>query len=97
MVVEVNANPYLERTSAFALAALQSGMGYTTMINRIVESAWSRFEPTPYLKELQKSRLERARMRKHTRQTVQPCETPLAKEIVKETNDKPALVKQPEI
>jgi D-alanine-D-alanine ligase len=96
MVVEVNANPYLERTSAFALAALQAGMGYTTLINRIVESAWSRFEPTPYLKELQKSRLERARMRKHTRQTAQPCETTPAKEIVKETTDNPALVKQSE-
>lgn len=39
IVVEVNANPYLERTSAFALAALQADMGYTTLINRIVEIA----------------------------------------------------------
>jgi len=38
-VVEVNANPYLERTSAFAIAALQAGMGYKTLINRIVEIA----------------------------------------------------------
>ena len=40
-VMEVNANPYLERTSAFAIAALQAGMGYNTLINRIVEIAWS--------------------------------------------------------
>jgi D-alanine-D-alanine ligase len=39
-VVEVNANPYLERTSAFAIAALQAGMGYNTLINRIVQIAW---------------------------------------------------------
>jgi D-alanine-D-alanine ligase len=39
-VVEVNANPYLERTSAFAIAALQAGMGYNTLINRIVQTAW---------------------------------------------------------
>jgi D-alanine-D-alanine ligase len=39
-VIEVNANPYLERTSAFAIAALQAGMGYNTLINRIVEIAW---------------------------------------------------------
>ncbi len=39
-VMEVNANPYLERTSAFAIAALQAGMGYNTLINRIVEIAW---------------------------------------------------------
>ena len=32
-------------------------MGYTTLINRIVEIAWKRWEPTPFLKELQKSRL----------------------------------------
>jgi D-alanine-D-alanine ligase len=91
MVVEVNANPYLERTSAFALAALQAGMGYSTLINRIVETAWNRVEPTPYLKELQKSRLERARVRKqNARASIQPCETPAAKEPVKETADTPA-------
>lgn len=38
-VVEVNANPYLEQTSAFPIAALQAGMGYNTLINRIVEIA----------------------------------------------------------
>jgi D-alanine-D-alanine ligase len=45
-VVEVNANPYLEQTAAFALAALQEGMGYKTLINRIVEIAWQRWELT---------------------------------------------------
>lgn len=39
-VIEVNANPYLEQTSAFAIAALQAGMGYNTLIQRIVEIAW---------------------------------------------------------
>jgi D-alanine-D-alanine ligase len=74
MVVEVNANPYLERTSAFALAALQAGMGYTTLINRIIDVAWRRIEPTPYLKELQKVRAERSRQRKLASRAAQTCE-----------------------
>jgi D-alanine-D-alanine ligase len=89
MVVEVNANPYLERTSAFALAALQAGMGYATLINRIVEEAWKRQEPTPYLKVLQKSRAERARLRRLTARTIQSCETAPAKDSEKETAEKP--------
>ena len=84
MVVEVNANPYLERTSAFALAALQAGMGYSTLINRIVEVAWTRLEPTPYLKDLQRSRMERARLRKQKPPV--PKEPP--KEMIKEATDK---------
>jgi len=40
-VIEVNANPYLEQTSAFALAALQAGMGYNTLIKSLVEIAWT--------------------------------------------------------
>lgn len=40
-VIEVNANPYLEQTSAFAFAALQAGMGYNTLIKRLVEIAWT--------------------------------------------------------
>jgi D-alanine-D-alanine ligase len=51
-VVEVNANPYLERTSAFALAALQAGMGYNTLINRIVQIAWKCSEEQGPLKGL---------------------------------------------
>lgn len=43
-VIEVNANPYLERTAEFAVAALQAGMGYTTVIDKIVEIAWQRWE-----------------------------------------------------
>jgi D-alanine-D-alanine ligase len=39
-VIEVNANPYLEQTSAFAFAALQAGMGYNTLIKRLVDIAW---------------------------------------------------------
>jgi len=73
VVVEVNANPYLERTSAFALAALQAGMGYTTLIKTIVEAAWKRQERTPFLEQLQKQRVERTRKR---RQPAKPPETP---------------------
>jgi D-alanine-D-alanine ligase len=40
-VIEVNANPYLEQTSAFAFAALQAGMGYNTLIKSLVEIAWT--------------------------------------------------------
>lgn len=43
-VVEVNANPYLERTAEFPVAALQAGLGYSTLINRIAEIAWKRWE-----------------------------------------------------
>lgn len=89
MVVEVNANPYLERTSAFALAALQAGMGYATLINRIVEEAWKRQELTPYLKVLQKSRAERAKLRRLAARTIQSCETTPAKDSEKETAEKP--------
>jgi D-alanine-D-alanine ligase len=88
MIVEVNANPYLERTSAFALAALQAGMGYTTLINRIAEVAWKRLEPTPFLKELQKGRSERARLRRQASKAPQPCEVPAAKEAAPAVEDK---------
>ncbi len=76
MVVEVNANPYLERTSAFALAALQSGLGYASLINRIVETAWKRLEPTPFLKELQKTRAERARQRRQSARALHNVDSP---------------------
>ena len=42
-VVEVNANPYLENTAEFAVAALQAGMAYSTLVNKIVEIAWNRW------------------------------------------------------
>ena len=64
VVLEVNANPYLERTSAFALAALQAGMGYTTLINRIVEIASKRSKVNPALEELQKKRAGKTRIRR---------------------------------
>jgi D-alanine-D-alanine ligase len=90
MIVEVNANPYLERTSAFALAALQAGMGYTTLINRIVEIAMKRCEQTPFLKELQKNRAGRAKIRRQTAKAVQSCETAPEKGNTKENVEKPA-------
>ena len=90
IVVEVNANPYLERTSAFALAALQAGMGHTTLVNRIVEIARKRWEPTPFLKELQKNRAERAKTRKQATKLAQSYETASVKENTKENIKKPA-------
>jgi len=71
VVLEVNANPYLESTSAFPLAALQAGMGYTMLINRIVEIALKRLEPTPFMKELQKNRAGRSRIRRKTAKLVE--------------------------
>lgn len=46
-VIEVNANPYLEQKDTFALAAAQAGITYAGLINRIVETAWQRYEPIP--------------------------------------------------
>ncbi len=63
VVLEVNANPYLESTSAFALAALQAGMGYSMLINRIAEIAWKRSAqasiPTNLKKGTERSRMQR--------------------------------------
>jgi D-alanine-D-alanine ligase len=87
MVVEVNANPYLERTSAFALAALQAGLGYTTLINRIVEVARKRWEPSPFLKELQKTRADRAKMRRQASKAITSCDTVPVKLGAKENTE----------
>jgi len=94
MVVEVNANPYLERTSAFALAALQAGMGYKTLINRIIEIAWHRIEPTPYLKELQKTRAERSRQRRIAAKAAQTCEVKPEKDLPETAPEEMADVEQ---
>lgn len=56
-VVEVNANPYLERTAEFAVAALQAGMGYSSLVNRIVDLAWDRWN--------QMALLEKKKVKKH--------------------------------
>lgn len=65
VVLEVNANPYLESTSAFALAGLQAGMGYTMLINRIVEAAWKRCATeTSTRAELQKNQATRTSIRR---------------------------------
>ena len=79
-VVEVNANPYLERTSTFALAALQSGLGFTGLVSSIVETAWKRYEPTPYLEKLQKDRDERAKARRQLSKLIEKCDLPPAAE-----------------
>jgi len=78
VVVEVNANPYLERTSAFPLAALQSGLGFTGLIGEIVNAAWKRYEPTPYLADLQKARAERVQTRRQLSKMIEKCEAPPA-------------------
>ncbi len=93
MVVEVNANPYLERTSVFALAALQAGMGYSTLVNNIVVIAMKRWEPTPFLKELQKNRADRAKTRRQADKASLSCETPAPKEVIKEKVEKQADTK----
>lgn len=54
-VVEVNANPYLERTAEFAVAALQAGMGYSGIINKIVEISWQRWEQEETRKRYKKT------------------------------------------
>jgi D-alanine-D-alanine ligase len=84
MIVEVNANPYLERTSVFALAALQAGMSYTTLINHIVEASVKRWEPTPFLKDLQKTRAERSRSRRQAAKAIQTREPIAVKPVIKE-------------
>ncbi|OGK27572.1 hypothetical protein A3C28_06095 [Candidatus Roizmanbacteria bacterium RIFCSPHIGHO2_02_FULL_39_9] len=57
-VVEVNANPYLERTAEFAVAALQAGMGYSTLVNKIVDVAWERWRHEDSRRKLQKIKRE---------------------------------------
>jgi D-alanine-D-alanine ligase len=94
VVLEINANPYLERTSAFPLAALQAGMGYTTLINRIAEIALKRLEPTPFMKELQKNRAGRARMRRRTAKLVEAQEIESERESAKENTEKPDLIEE---
>jgi D-alanine-D-alanine ligase len=93
VVVEVNANPYLERTSTFALAALQSGLGFNTLISRIVETARKRYEQTPFLEQLQKARAERTRARKHISKLIETCEKPPEKPI--ETTPSPETSTSP--
>ena len=73
-----------------ALAALQAGMGYTTLINRIVDIAWKRWEPTPFLQDLQTKRAERAKLRKLAAKAVQTCDPVPVKESLKELVEKPA-------
>jgi D-alanine-D-alanine ligase len=90
IVVEVNANPYLEQTSAFALAALQAGMGYSMLINRIVEIARKRWEPTPFLKELQKNRAGRSKIRRGAVKLAQSYKNASLKKSPKENIEKPA-------
>ncbi len=64
-------------------------MGYTTLINRIVEIALKRLEPTPFMKELQKNRAGRARIRRRTAKLVEAQEIESEKESAKENTEKP--------
>jgi len=65
-------------------------MGHTTLINRIVEIAGKRWEPTPFLKDLQKNRAGRAKTRRQAAKAVQPGETAPVEENTKENIEKPA-------
>lgn len=57
-VVEVNANPYLEQTAELPVAALQAGMAYSTLVNKIVEIAWTRWEHEDGKRKLQRIKKE---------------------------------------
>lgn len=57
-VVEVNANPYLEQTAELPVAALQAGMGYATLINKIVEISWQRWDRESGKRKLQRIKRE---------------------------------------
>jgi D-alanine-D-alanine ligase len=47
-VVEVNANPYLEKSGAIATAAQEAGISYTDLVNRILDAARKRwYRPQP--------------------------------------------------
>jgi D-alanine-D-alanine ligase len=70
-VIEVNANPYLENTSEFAQAALAAGINYTTLINRILETAWRRWEKIAPREKA--GRPTRAAIRKRAGKIVPSC------------------------
>lgn len=65
-VVEVNANPYLEQTAELPVAALQAGMGYGTLVNKIVEISWKRWEQETNKRKLQKIKKELLKKEKET-------------------------------
>jgi hypothetical protein len=60
------------------------------LVNRIVEIARKRWEPTPFLKELQKNRAGRAKARKQVTKLAQSYETAAVKEKTTENIEKPA-------
>lgn len=66
-VVEVNANPYLERTAEFAVAALQAGMGYSSVINTIVDLAWNRWEEAEQRKKTRKETVKKEAPKKEAK------------------------------
>jgi D-alanine-D-alanine ligase len=44
-VLEVNANPYLDRTAEIATAAKEINIDYDAVVNQILERAWLRYHP----------------------------------------------------
>jgi D-alanine-D-alanine ligase len=59
-VVEVNANPYLEKEGAIATAAQEAGISYTDLISRILDAARKRwYRPQP-ARASAKARMPRA-------------------------------------
>ncbi len=70
-VMEVNANPYLEKTSEFAQAAQEAGISYSNLINRILEIAWERhLDTTP---KKMTARETRAAIRRRAKSSVPSC------------------------
>jgi len=85
----VYANHYLEQMIAFAWGALQAGIGYSMLINRIVKIARERWAPTPFLKELQKNRAGRAKIRRRAAKLAQSYKTASLKDNKKVSQEKP--------
>jgi D-alanine-D-alanine ligase len=74
-VVEVNANPYLEQTGAVAVAALQAGMSFKTLVNRIVEIARKRWKQTePQIVQQQKSSTSKRVRRQRANSKARPSQ-----------------------
>lgn len=70
-IIEVNANPYLERTSEFAQAAHEAGLDYPALINKILEVSWKRWELGALRKK--PGRLTRTAIRKRDGKVVPSC------------------------
>lgn len=71
-VVEVNANPYIEQTAELPVAALQAGLGYSTLINKIAEIAWKRWDRESNKRKMQVIKRDLLKKQKDTPKTPPP-------------------------